>query len=155
MNNQSINQSMYHPGISPQRISREHVARVVFHISKWRHDMETLTASQGPLGGESTGHPWIPLTRGRYRCFPLQKVFDIFFDVSLNKLLNKESNCRWFETPWRHFDCVIFLVGWQRVRVVKPFRRWSLIHMGYELGHPRETHNVIITWILRWKDVST
>ena len=32
--------------------------------------------------------------------------FDVFFDVSLNKWLNKQSSRRWFETPvwslWRH-----------------------------------------------------
>ena len=26
--------------------------------------------------------------------------FDIFFDVTLNKLLNKQSSWRLFETPW-------------------------------------------------------
>ena len=26
--------------------------------------------------------------------------FDFFFDDSLNKLLNKQSSCQWFEMPW-------------------------------------------------------
>ena len=36
--------------------------------------------------------------------FPSQRAssagFDIVFDVSRNKLLNKHSICHWFETPW-------------------------------------------------------
>ena len=35
----------------------------------------------GPLWGESTGHQWIPLTKGQ-----LCRTFDIFFVVSLNEL---------------------------------------------------------------------
>ena len=29
--------------------------------------------------------------------------FDAVFDISLNKRLNKQSSCRWFETAWRSF----------------------------------------------------
>ena len=29
---------------------------------------------------------------------------DVVFDVSLTKLLNKQSTYRWFETPWRFND---------------------------------------------------
>ena len=59
-----------------------------------------MTSSNGnifratcPLWGESTGG------------FPSQRSvtqsFDIFFDVRLNKWLNKQPRCRWFETPPR------------------------------------------------------
>ena len=32
---------------------------------------------------------------------PVTRNFDVFFDVHMNKLLNKQSICRWFETSWR------------------------------------------------------
>ena len=54
----------------------------------------------GPLREESTGHLWIPSQR------PMTRSFDVFFDLCLNKLLSKQSKCRWFEIPsrslWRH-----------------------------------------------------
>ena len=54
----------------------------------------------GPLCGEFPGHRWIPLTKAR------DASFDIFFDLSLNKRLSKQSWGWWFETPsrslWRH-----------------------------------------------------
>ena len=38
--------------------------------------------------------------------------FDVFFDVSLNKRQNKQSSCRWFETPgwslWRHHNGITY-----------------------------------------------
>ena len=44
---------------------------------------------------EFIGHRWIPPTKGQwYRSL-------ICFHISLNKLLNKESSCWWFETAWR------------------------------------------------------
>ena len=33
----------------------------------------------------------------------------VFVEVSLNKLFNKQSNYRWFETPWR--SCLIIVVS--------------------------------------------
>ena len=37
---------------------------------------------------------------------PVKRSFDVFFDLHLNKRLNKQSRRRWFETPlhslWRH-----------------------------------------------------
>ena len=41
---------------------------------------------------------------------PVTQSFDVFFDLCLNKRLNKQSRRRWFETPsrplWRHCnDC--------------------------------------------------
>ena len=35
------------------------------------------------------------------------RSFDVVFIISQIKLLNKESRCRWFETPWRFCDMVI------------------------------------------------
>ena len=60
----------------------------------------------GPLCREFTGHRWIPLT----------KASDVelwcFFDVRLNKRLNKQSWGWWFEMPprslWRHHNVAYF-----------------------------------------------
>ena len=35
---------------------------------------------------------------------------DVFFCVSLNKLLNQQSFRRWFETPWRPCDTVMIVI---------------------------------------------
>ena len=54
----------------------------------------------GLLCGEFTGHRWINLTKAS------DAELDAFFDLRLNKRLNKQSGRRWFETPsrplWRH-----------------------------------------------------
>ena len=56
----------------------------------------------GPLCGEFTGRRWIPRTK------PVTRSFDIFFDLRLNKQLNKQSWGWWFETSsrplWRHIN---------------------------------------------------
>ena len=49
----------------------------------------------GPLCGEFTGHTQRPVTRR----------FDAFFDVRLNKRLNKQSRRWWFVTPSRSLWC--------------------------------------------------
>ena len=48
-----------------------------------------------PLWGETTGHRWIPLKKDEKLC----ALIFVVVAVSMNKLLNKNSSCRWFETP--------------------------------------------------------
>ena len=48
-----------------------------------------------PLCGKFTGHQSIPLQR------PVTRSFDVFFDLHLNKRLNKQSWGWCFETPLR------------------------------------------------------
>ena len=54
----------------------------------------------GPLWGESTGRWWILSQR------PVTRSFYVFFDLHLNKRLNKHLIRRWFETSsrslWRY-----------------------------------------------------
>ena len=54
----------------------------------------------GPLCGEFTGHRWIPRTKAS------KAELCVFFDLRLNKRLNKQSLSWWFEMPsrqlWRH-----------------------------------------------------
>ena len=77
------------------------------HHTYWRHSAPSLLSwpnmktswhginfrITGPLWGESTGHRWIPLAQGQ-SCGAM--IF--FFDVSMNKLFNKQSTCRRFPT---------------------------------------------------------
>ena len=89
----------------------------------------------GPLWGKSTGHWWMPPTKAsdvelwhdQMETFsallalcvgnspvtgefpsqrPVTQSFDVFFDLSLNKQLSKQSRCWWFEMPlhwlWHH-----------------------------------------------------
>ena len=54
----------------------------------------------GLLGGEFTGHRWIPRTKA------MTRSFDIFFDLHMNRQLSKQWKRWWFETLprslWRH-----------------------------------------------------
>ena len=59
-----------------------------------------------PLWGESIGHRSIsiPLIKR-----PVIRSFDIFVVVNMNKRMNKQSNCRWFETPWLSCGVTVML----------------------------------------------
>ena len=88
----------------------------------------------GHLWGESTYHRWIPLTK------PVTRSFHVFFDVCLNKRLNKQFICRWFWTPrrsfWRHCNIlrnihacsrfVVFCYVFSRVNLPISLRDTSL-----------------------------
>ena len=82
------------------------LAMLRFKTIWWRHQMETFSALLTLWMGNS-------LVTGE---FPSQRTvtlsFDVFFDLCLNKWLNKPLTCQWFETPscslWRHsnnFGC--------------------------------------------------
>ena len=61
-------------------------------MTKWNGNSSRVT---GPLWGEFTVNGEFPSQR------PVKRRFDVFFDLRLNKLLNKPSRRRWFETPSR------------------------------------------------------
>ena len=81
--------------------------------SWWRLQMETFSALLALCAGNS------PVT-----CeFPSQRlvtrIFDVFFDLRLNKRLSKQSRHRWSKTPshslWRHWNVFIyFLIKFQQ-----------------------------------------
>ena len=54
-----------------------------------------------------------PLVTGGFQRPVMRRSFDGFFDLRLNKRLNKQSRHRWFETPsrslWRHCNACIVL----------------------------------------------
>ena len=69
-------------------------------LSWWRFQMETFSALLALCAGNSPVTGEFPAQR------PVMRSFDIFFDLRLNKRLNKQSRRWWFETPsrlsWRH-----------------------------------------------------
>ena len=85
-----------HPMLQPSETIK--VTNHSISIAWWRHEVETLSE----LLALWEGNP--PVTGG----FPLQRAFDVFFDVSLNGTVNRQS-CRWIETPWRSRDVTIMI----------------------------------------------
>ena len=63
------------------------------YIAWWRHQMEKLSALLALCAGNSPITGELPSQR------PVTRSFDAFFDLRLNKRLNKHSTCWWFETP--------------------------------------------------------
>ena len=74
----------------------------------WHGNIFCIT---GPLWGESTGHRWIPLTKGQwYRKRPIIRNCIVFFAVSLlNNLLNKQFSCWWSEIQWHLCDITVMI----------------------------------------------
>ena len=66
----------------------------------WRHQMETVSALLALCAGNSPVTGEFPSKR------PVTRCFDVFFDLRLNKHVNRQSRRRWFETSsrslWRH-----------------------------------------------------
>ena len=84
----------------------------------WRHQMETFPA----LLALCEGNP--PVT-GRFPSQrPVTQSFNVFFDLHLNKQLNKQSRCRWFETPlhllWHHCNDMSMFSGQEMVWEILP-----------------------------------
>ena len=57
----------------------------------------------GPLWGGIHRWRWIPPHK-----WSVIRNCDVFFTVSVNELLNKQSSCRWFETTWHWCSCRSF-----------------------------------------------
>ena len=68
--------------------------------SLWRHQMETFFASLAICAGNSPVTGEFPAQR------PVTRIFEVFFDLRLNKRLSKQSWGWWFEMVsrplWRH-----------------------------------------------------
>ena len=61
----------------------------------WRNEMDTFSTLQVLCERKP------PITGGFLSQRQVTRSFDIFFDLRLNKRLNKQSRRRWFETPSR------------------------------------------------------
>ena len=68
----------------------------------WRHQMETFSPLLALCAGNSPVTGEFPTQR------PGTRIFDVFFDLCVDKRLNKQPWGWWFETPasslWRHCD---------------------------------------------------
>ena len=77
-----------------------HFANSRWSVSWWCHQMETYSAVLAICAGNSPVTGEFPTRR------PVTRSFDVFFDLRLNKRLNKQWWGWWFETPsrplWRH-----------------------------------------------------
>ena len=71
-----------------------------FLTSWWRHQMEAFSALLAICAGNSPVPGEFPVQR------PVTRSFDVFFELSLNKRLSKQSGGWWLETLssplWRH-----------------------------------------------------
>ena len=82
----------------------------------WRHQMGTFSALLVLCVGNSSVTGEFPTQR------PVTRSFDVFFDLCLNKRLNKQRRRRWFGTPlrslWRHifkyYSVLLLNQGWSR-----------------------------------------
>ena len=72
---------------------------IIWHITWWRHQMETFSALLAICAGNSLPGEF-PAQR------PATRSFDVFVDLRPNKRLSKQSWGLWSETPssslWRH-----------------------------------------------------
>ena len=72
---------------------------------------------------------------------------DVFFVVNMNKLLNKQSSCLWFDTPWCSCQC-FWPFGSPRVSARWPLGIWytireilyriALITLNYKTANHQE-----------------
>ena len=86
-----------------------HLLHLYFLFSRWRNQMETCSASLAFVKGI---HQWL---RGIHRSpvnspHTVTQSYDVFFNLHLNKRLNKRSRCRWSDMPscslWRYCNVV-------------------------------------------------
>ena len=72
----------------------------------WRHQMKifsallSLCAENSPVTGE------FPAQR------PVTRSFDVFFDLSLNERLSKQSRRRWLRSLWRYSNVIMSFDDW-------------------------------------------
>ena len=82
-------------------MSKANTKRLVTHMPRWRHDVKTLVTSLDFCERNS------PVICGFPSQGPVVWRFNVFFVVSQNKLLKKQSGCWWFEMPWRSCDVTV------------------------------------------------
>ena len=84
--------------------SAHHGQSLIEWSSWWRHQMEKISVLLAlcEVNGEFISQR------------PVTRSFDVFFDLLLNRRLNKQPIRRWFETPsrslWRHCNWIMYFV---------------------------------------------
>ena len=101
--------SLHKPGYKEVSNMTREDAEQHLRESKYRDPVHDDVTKRKPLP-----HYWLlvrensPLTGEFPSQGPATRSFDVFFDMCLNKLLDKQSRRRWFETPsrslWRYFN---------------------------------------------------
>ena len=78
--------------------------KIVVLFPQERQDIQwNVSCITCPWWGESIA---FPLSR------PVIQSFDVFLDVNLGRLLNKQSSCCWFEMPWHSCVTTVMSTEW-------------------------------------------
>ena len=112
----------------------------------WRNQMETFSALLAIWAGYSPVTGEFPTQR------PVTRSFDVFYDLCLNKRLNKQWWGWWFETSsrplWRHCNVEHWL-GKRRLKTVNLATFWFWTLAGRTLAETvfptQRAHNAIMT----------
>ena len=80
-------------------------------VAWWRHQMVTFSPLPAICAGNSPVTGEFPTQR------PVTRSFDVFFDLRLNKRLNKQSWGWWFEMPSRPIwgDFIAWLINFRSI----------------------------------------
>ena len=90
------------PGLSYEIWYSWHVMVThAYHITWWRHQMETFSALLAVCAGNSPVPGEFPAQR------PVTRSFDVSFDLRLNKRLSKQSWGWWLRRHRPHYDVIV------------------------------------------------
>ena len=118
-----------------------------------------MTSSNGTFSVLLALCPWNSPVTGEFPSQrPVTRGFGVFFDLCLNKRLNKQSWRRWFETPWRTLirTSLYWLATYPTLltRVSKPIRYPTLsIQLCKELFSGDRNATFAEQWINRWREI--
>ena len=106
------------------------------------------------------GNP--PVTGGSSHKRPVMWGYEVAFDVSLKRLLNKKSSCRWFVTPWHTrltrfaiFGCseMIHFVHLTKVHFIGTALHWR--HNGHNSVSNHQPHDCLFNRLFRRRSKET
>ena len=114
----------------------------------WIYEYQQSTKTWWCYEMESFPHYWLVITGLNHRWISLTTVmqnFDVFFEVNLNKLLNKQQSLRSFETPWRSYDVIV--INWKYKHTTKHNKS---LYMFYCTAGRKVRHLGKSYWINPW-----
>ena len=80
---------------------------------------------------------------------PVTRIFDVFFELSLNKRLSKQSSGWWFETPscslWRHCNTICYRIAYSIICILSATNSafWPMIDITLVFKY---AYDSIWTW---------